>query len=180
VGLVSSQEQILTEAATTFMNNEQYDQQNKLVVVGHADVRGLEKYNMALSELCRCQCSCTWEHADGSLRPGRVAVTTPLDSPSACRHLGNCQHIDIGSETHERATATMLFLSVASRRVHSGPSNALHLQRKATSQSRGSGIDASKRHTKEHLSHAINKSSLRQGARPVCKPSIRHRADRFC
>jgi hypothetical protein len=51
VGLVSSQKQILTEAATTFKNNEQYDQQNKLVVVGHADVRGPEKYNLALSEM---------------------------------------------------------------------------------------------------------------------------------
>ena len=38
------------EAAATFKNNEQYDQKNKLVVVGHADVRGPEKYNLALSE----------------------------------------------------------------------------------------------------------------------------------
>jgi hypothetical protein len=51
VGLVSSQTQILAEAAATFINNEQYDQQNKLVVVGHADVRGSEKYNLALSEM---------------------------------------------------------------------------------------------------------------------------------
>jgi hypothetical protein len=51
VGLVSSQKQTLTEAATTFKNNEQYDQGNKLVVVGHADVRGPEKYNLTLSEL---------------------------------------------------------------------------------------------------------------------------------
>ena len=51
VGLVPSQEQTLTEAATTFKNNEQYDQQNKLVVVGYADVRGSEKYNLALSEM---------------------------------------------------------------------------------------------------------------------------------
>jgi hypothetical protein len=51
VGLVSSQEKTLAEAATTFKNNEQYDQQNKLVVVGHADVRGPEKYNLALSEM---------------------------------------------------------------------------------------------------------------------------------
>jgi hypothetical protein len=50
VGLVSSQEQTLTEAATTFKNNEQYDQQNKLVVVGHADARGPEKYNLTLSK----------------------------------------------------------------------------------------------------------------------------------
>ena len=51
VGLVPSQEQTLTEAATTFKNNEQYDQQNKLVVLGYADVRGSEKYNLALSEM---------------------------------------------------------------------------------------------------------------------------------
>src|SRR4029077_837664 len=51
VGLVSSQEKTLAEAASTFKNNEQYDQQNKLVVVGHADVRGPEKYNLALSEM---------------------------------------------------------------------------------------------------------------------------------
>lgn len=50
VGLVSSQKQTLAKAATTFKNNEQYDQQNKLMVVGHADRRGPEKYNMALSE----------------------------------------------------------------------------------------------------------------------------------
>jgi OmpA family protein len=51
VGLVASQEKTLAEAATTFKNNEQYDQQNKLVVVGHADVRGPKKYNLALSEM---------------------------------------------------------------------------------------------------------------------------------
>lgn len=50
VGLVSSQEQELAQAATTFKNNEQYDTQNKLMVVGHADVRGPQKYNMTLSE----------------------------------------------------------------------------------------------------------------------------------
>ena len=39
------------KAATTFKKNEQYDNEhNKLMVVGHADVRGPEKYNMALSE----------------------------------------------------------------------------------------------------------------------------------
>jgi outer membrane protein OmpA-like peptidoglycan-associated protein len=48
--LVSSEERVLTEATTTFKNNEQYDQNNRLVVVGHADVRGPEKYNLALSE----------------------------------------------------------------------------------------------------------------------------------
>jgi hypothetical protein len=50
VGLVSSQAKILTKAASTFENNEQYAQQDKLMVVGHADVRGPKKYNQALSE----------------------------------------------------------------------------------------------------------------------------------
>lgn len=51
VGLVESQKQELTKAATTFKNHEQYDQEdNKLMVVGHADPRGPEKYNAALSE----------------------------------------------------------------------------------------------------------------------------------
>jgi len=50
VGLVSSQRQTLAKAAATFKNNEQYDAQNKLMVVGHADVRGSEKYNLALTE----------------------------------------------------------------------------------------------------------------------------------
>jgi hypothetical protein len=50
VGLVASEEQALAKAATTFKNNEQYDQQSRLMVVGHADVRGPEKYNLALSE----------------------------------------------------------------------------------------------------------------------------------
>ena len=51
VGLVSSQEQTLTETAATFKNNEQYDQQNKLMVVGYTDVRGPEKYNLALAQM---------------------------------------------------------------------------------------------------------------------------------
>jgi peptidoglycan-associated lipoprotein len=50
VGLVSSQEMTLAKAAATFKNNEQYDQKNKLMVVGHADTRGPKKYNQALSE----------------------------------------------------------------------------------------------------------------------------------
>lgn len=51
IGLVASQEQVLAKAADTFKNNEQYDQENqKLMVVAHADVRGSEKYNQALSE----------------------------------------------------------------------------------------------------------------------------------
>jgi OmpA family protein/PEGA domain-containing protein len=51
IGLVESEEKVLAKAADTFKNNEQYDQQSKkLMVVGHADVRGSEKYNQALSE----------------------------------------------------------------------------------------------------------------------------------
>lgn len=50
VGLVASEEQALAKAATTFKNNEQYDGQSRLMVVGHTDVRGPEKYNLALSE----------------------------------------------------------------------------------------------------------------------------------
>jgi OmpA family len=51
VGLVASQKQMLAKAAATFKNNQQYDSQNnKLMVVGHADVRGPKRYNLALSE----------------------------------------------------------------------------------------------------------------------------------
>jgi hypothetical protein len=50
VGLVSSQKQTLTKAASTFKNNEQYAQQDKLMVVGHADIRGPKKFNKTLSE----------------------------------------------------------------------------------------------------------------------------------
>jgi hypothetical protein len=50
VGLVASEEQALAKAAATFKNNEQYDQQSRLMVIGHADVRGPEKYNLELSE----------------------------------------------------------------------------------------------------------------------------------
>jgi hypothetical protein len=50
VGLVPSEAEVLAEATNTFKTNEQNDQHNKLVVVGHADVRGPEKYNRALSE----------------------------------------------------------------------------------------------------------------------------------
>lgn len=50
VGLVTSEEQILKKAAATFKNNENYDAENRLMVVGHADVRGPEKYNLKLSE----------------------------------------------------------------------------------------------------------------------------------
>ena len=50
VGLVSSQKTTLAKAGATFKNNEQYDGKNKLMVVGHADIRGPKKYNEALSE----------------------------------------------------------------------------------------------------------------------------------
>ena len=50
IGLVSSEAQTLDAAAATFKNSEQYNPQDKLVIVGHADVRGPEKYNVALSE----------------------------------------------------------------------------------------------------------------------------------
>jgi len=51
VGLVSSEEHTLAKAAATFKNNERYDdQQQKLMIVGHADVRGPKKYNQDLSE----------------------------------------------------------------------------------------------------------------------------------
>ena len=50
VGLVASQKKLLAKAAATFKDNEQYDQENKLTVIGHADVRGAKKYNEALSQ----------------------------------------------------------------------------------------------------------------------------------
>lgn len=50
VGLVASEKKALQEAAATFKNNEQYDSQDRLMIVGHADVRGSKKYNLALSE----------------------------------------------------------------------------------------------------------------------------------
>jgi OmpA family/PEGA domain len=50
VGLLPSQKKVLAQAAATFKKHEEYSQPNQLVVVGHADVRGPEKYNTALSE----------------------------------------------------------------------------------------------------------------------------------
>ncbi len=49
VGLVASEEKTLAKVAATFKDNEKYDSQNKFMVVGLADTRGPEKYNMALS-----------------------------------------------------------------------------------------------------------------------------------
>lgn len=50
VGLVTSQQQILANAAKTFKDHEQYTTQASLVIVGYADVRGPKNYNMKLSE----------------------------------------------------------------------------------------------------------------------------------
>jgi OmpA family protein/PEGA domain-containing protein len=49
VGLVASEKALLAKAAATFKDNEQYEPQDKLTVVGHADLRGPEKYNRDLS-----------------------------------------------------------------------------------------------------------------------------------
>ena len=49
VGLVASEEAVLRKAAEQFKNYDQYEKAS-LVVVGHADVRGPEKYNMVLSD----------------------------------------------------------------------------------------------------------------------------------
>ena len=50
VGLFPTQKQELSEAAATFKNHEEYADPNKLLVVGHADVRGPARYNLALSK----------------------------------------------------------------------------------------------------------------------------------
>lgn len=50
VGLLQSQEEELTKAAATFKNHEEYSSPGELRVVGHADARGPEKYNLALSQ----------------------------------------------------------------------------------------------------------------------------------
>ena len=50
VGLVGSEEQVLTNLANNFQNHEQYQKSAKLTLVAHADVRGSKKYNEALSE----------------------------------------------------------------------------------------------------------------------------------
>jgi OmpA family/PEGA domain len=49
VGLVASEERMLADTAAAFQKNEQYDPKDKLVIVGHADVRGPARYNLALS-----------------------------------------------------------------------------------------------------------------------------------
>lgn len=49
-GLVASERRDLTALANHFSNLLQYDQDARLVIVGHADVRGPRAYNRALSE----------------------------------------------------------------------------------------------------------------------------------
>jgi OmpA family/PEGA domain len=51
IGLVTSEQQVLSRAITSFDNHEQYDNDNAtLLLVGHADVRGPQQYNLELSE----------------------------------------------------------------------------------------------------------------------------------
>jgi hypothetical protein len=50
VGLVASQQATLTELANNFKTYSKYDTAAKLLVVGHADERGPERYNVGLSQ----------------------------------------------------------------------------------------------------------------------------------
>ncbi len=50
VGLVGSEEHVLTDLARNFENYTQYEKNAKLTLVAHADVRGSKRYNKALSE----------------------------------------------------------------------------------------------------------------------------------
>jgi hypothetical protein len=51
IGLVSTEKAELTEAANRFKDHEQYTNDNAtLMVVGHADIRGPQTYNLKLSE----------------------------------------------------------------------------------------------------------------------------------
>jgi hypothetical protein len=50
VGLVASQKEVLSSAARTFNDHEQYAAQATLLVIGYADVRGPKNYNLKLSE----------------------------------------------------------------------------------------------------------------------------------
>jgi hypothetical protein len=49
-GLLASEKQTLTDIAAHFKDYEQYDHTGQLMIVAHADVRGPENYNQALSE----------------------------------------------------------------------------------------------------------------------------------
>jgi len=50
LGLLATEQRMLTQAAERFKNHREFDSQAQLVVVGHADVRGSQKYNLKLSE----------------------------------------------------------------------------------------------------------------------------------
>lgn len=50
IGLVPSQQATLTDLAANFKNYGQYDTAAKILVVGHADERGPERYNVGLSQ----------------------------------------------------------------------------------------------------------------------------------
>jgi hypothetical protein len=49
-GLVDSEAAVLAKLAKHFENYQQYDHQAQLMIVAHADVRGSQDYNQALSE----------------------------------------------------------------------------------------------------------------------------------
>jgi hypothetical protein len=50
VGLVASEERLLSNLASNFENHAQYEKDAKLTLVAHADVRGSKKYNWALTD----------------------------------------------------------------------------------------------------------------------------------
>jgi hypothetical protein len=50
VGLVASEKEALTALAGHFIKYEQYDHKARLMIVGHADVRGSRDYNQTLTE----------------------------------------------------------------------------------------------------------------------------------
>jgi hypothetical protein len=50
IGLVESQQQALAQIAKHFKNYRQYNENARLMLVGHTDVRKSQEYNMALSE----------------------------------------------------------------------------------------------------------------------------------
>jgi len=50
IGLVGSERETLAKIAETFKNHEEYSGNSNLVIVGHADVRGSNRYNMRLSQ----------------------------------------------------------------------------------------------------------------------------------
>lgn len=50
VGLVASEEHVLTDLAKSFQDYTQYEKNAKLTLVAHADVRGSNRYNKTLSE----------------------------------------------------------------------------------------------------------------------------------